>query len=663
MIPPVGSFAFAFPLWLAVALLVLLEWRNGGDRPFLHGFCSFLVQLLLLLVLTALSWVLLSWLGVPHELAGWSALALTLLRVSRRRRPPEQAPFASDAELTLAGLMLLLAALPSLNYLRLNGFVDVPDFFTTADQPWHFSIAISYAFNPVPLDMTYAGSVVRYATGYPLLAVIIAKATYTPFAVAYFVLGATLIRLALFSGFILTFVSFKPRASVSNPRGLAVALVALALFVNFDYGGAAREILSGAIGPHLLVKYIGGPSLHMQGAFVGSLETGVALLITFIGLVRYRHFLQAAPLLGYLSFVKPMLFLPAALVYAGWAAGYFASHRSLRPIAAGAVALGCTLLLLPFSSAAIEGISVGPLRMNTFGYVWMLTYWPRMAGSLLPFYPLLFAGVLRYGRFLLARARAVGTPIVLLAGTCALSYLSSVLGWMTIDEKVEAWYDMVKPELTPGFEHTLALEFDAASQQNGRLFGGEIVLIAVCATHYWLFDRVSHGLRIVVLGLFSLMAVGYGVSIVARPQSEFVDVRDMKQALRVGAFNAVYFTNRRDFEPERPFRNVIFPGASGRQFFAANFEYGNIYTEANVARLREVTWFWETPFDAEKVRYLDRQGIRYLFVDREVKHNLPEDLNLAAHCLVERTSVHRYRLLELISDGCAHLAAVPDESR
>lgn len=663
---------FAIPCWVAFGVFgwwFVANVKNG--RGPMAEFADLAVRGLTFVTLLAVFRQLLCMMGGAWWLSGAVALGAAIGAVGWNK------PIASAGDVggrakwegfLLAG-MVVIVNLPVFWHLYFNGLSPTPDIFLYVDQPWHLSHAEALMNDCVPKDLSFAGKDTHYHFGYSLVSSLMAKAFFIPVGISHYVVTSVLARLFILGGFLLVLLRPGGKKIAENSGALVLAFAAFFLFFNLDMGLAVYWLLFSR-DPSRLPGYESyfQPQLFMTNGMVGPELYVFSLMIPFIGLLMFRRYFLAAPLLGYVSFVRPQGFISFALayvLYAGWA---LAARKDIKPLLAGFVALAVMALLQMYGMLGLEGFGMRLGRGYGADYfslvsvmvdwAWSLPGWPmegvykwvavfisnmiRM-GSLFVFAgPAVYMAWLLYSKGAGEIKKLLG-PHAYAIGSFALLYL---LPFIIVFKAGE--------QLNKAYMELLGVSYDSTYTKSGFAahslkVGAAFLTFSGAALIYETYGNFQPWLKRLTALCVSASVIVFALGYVRPPSyySESVDTRQVKEALKNAPLDAVIFTNQSSYpveENRRQYRNVLYPALFGHQFFASNFVYNNLHSQSDHDRLQEVKWFWARPFDGENAAYLQKNHITHLFINESFPNNIPGDI--ARFGLTEISRNGPYRLLK-----------------
>jgi len=672
----ITQFIFAAPLWAALGLFVwwfAVNIRGGADP--LAEFADFYVRSITLIVFIAIARQLFCLLGVWPWLSAAPAAAAAVWAVGMNRpiARPVRTIFPAETNRRNGWLLLAMAAvinLPVLWHVGHNGFAASPGFFLYVDQPWHFSHALALMDGWPPKDLSFAGSHMSYHYGYALVAVVFAKAFFLSPAAAYYVVANVFGHLWILGGFLLTLLAADNNTQTKSHAALALAFAAFVLYFDVDWGLvlywlALMRDTSALPGYEPYLQ----PQLLMSNGLTGAELLVMSLIVTVIGLIARGRYYLAAPLLGYISFVRPQGFIAFSVAYALFAAWRLIAKKEWTPALAGFVALAVTLFFQSFGMGRLEDFKMTLgwgygfeyfARVSVFvTWVWSVVGAPvegvfKAAGifvsivlRLLSLFMIAAPAAYLLGRIFNGRtdeaARAV-TPYSYAALTVVLLYFFPFVITFEASGNLNAVY-----------EKFIGIPYDVNAARSGytyhSLYLGESLLVFLgAAILYRTYDDYGPRLKTLAVACVALTAAMYTLGYLRPPSyyGEAVRVTEIKEALGHAPRDAIIFTNQNAHPAQnskRKYRNVLYPALFGQQFYASNFVYNNLHTKSDRQRLEEVQWFWSRPFDEENVRYLKDHNIGYLFINDGFPHNIPDDIGRYGLSLVAAS--HGYRLLKV----------------
>lgn len=658
---------FALPLWCGIAFLGVIGARAfQKTRDLLTVVCLFWIGALLLLVATAIGWLLCLQAHCPIELAPWLGLLVAALfgrqygsLAGRLACAEPTTPWKAAAVFVVC---VVLANLPTIWFFDQCIRGGEPRYFLSADQPFMFGHMQALVHYGRPLDLDFAGREVRYHFGHALVAAIVTKALWLPSGIGFFVATAAIVRTAVAAGLMLIMSAFVRDRKVSwVALLLGTAVFYLIMKVN------VLELLS-----HGIWTLRAAPSIMLDNRYEGNLELATALMFSGIVLALAQSPWLLGLCLGYLGFCKPMEgFVPfgfAVTVVAAYVALRRREYAILYGIAIAILVLA-SVHSFGFASGRLAGASLvfnkgnfSRMTQGAYGAVQGLTR-DAAAGDTLP------GRLLAYGIHTSLRQTCALAIIVLIACRirgwrpftaparlvltfCGLMALGAWLLPLGLAFKTTAGVELCYRAVNSGGYHpTFAAGANANLAQTAVTVTLMIQVLAALVVAWGVANR-GRGLTGLVAILLLGNAVLYAVYLTRHPLDypEFIDTRQVRSVLCAADRHALILTNElhlRARDGVRKFNNYLFPSLYGHRFYASAFFYLNAFDDAAIQRLHDVEQFWDHPPDDAAVRQARAWGIRYLLIRRDALGHAAWKTGQTSAAFRERAANDDYRLLEV----------------
>lgn len=559
---------------------------------------------------------------------------------------------AGDWKLTLV-LLLLIVAPPVLHSGALAkslALTPLATDFVTADDAYDLLIERGLERGYPPIDLSYAGTIVEYHYGLPMLAEFIHRSTgIPPHAALYGVLPGLFSLLTLISVFRVLVLLF-PEWSI-NRLLLAVLLAQGCLLLDgYNVLWHLRDLVERGsltlLGGMPMAATYSPPVL--PGVYA-SASAGVVLLLVLFANMERCHPLTAGLSLFAIYLTKQQLFLPLAIAWAVVAVVAFARKRELRTVVGLGIGTSIVIaskIITPFETGfALKAVfndyflrfgrgpsSLTPMLLDIPVAALLVVGLSALLGTHI-YGPAMYLAYVRNRIRLSASTRR----ILIFIGVYFLSAIAiMIVTVLVMNPAVAARFDAVND--TIGDHLWLPKDTYRLNMMNVSLAvvlapcGVLFSMLATGAILQWHKTTASRTLR-VALSVFCAVIIG----VVAHswtqaaawhpPASWHVVADSAVEALKAANDNpGIILTNDLRFRPgdHLPLMNAWAPQLLGQQFYTSNFMYFSFTHPDAIDRLHEQTAFWSTPVGDHHRSFLADNDIKYLLIRRDMP--FPQEL-------------------------------------
>jgi hypothetical protein len=519
----------------------------------------------------------------------------------------------------LIPLLVVVAILLSPSLLLMHGASgSIPHWFSHADDAYTLMIARGLRYGMPPVDLSWAGAPIRYHLGTPLLVDLFSRLTFLPVHTIYYSVIPILLKLILIAAVLELARHIAPELSPKVRVWIPLAVSGLFTVDFYNLAWHAHDVLrhgAAAFSSKGMPLFALHDGLFTQPAF-DSGWLAVPFIVILLATLRTTTVFEQACLLFSIFLVKPQVFLAAG---AGW--GVFAllelRRREWRPLVVGALALGAAIVVLPMEST--YG-SMTHLTLGCGAECHRLLDQHGLIAKLPPSVVLpmeIFIFVIGFHIFALAFVRlrkssAEGRLATLIAiAGFALAFSLKLLAAPILRARFFAVYAPIAHALFNPLPVYLDRIFDISVDSAFDAFIRIVPLVAIPLLARAPLRRTAAVVLAitVALSIWNSSILGARVQL-AQAKEIAPDAMATLRAIPPGAHLILTNDLAYDDHVERhlPLLNIWAPLASGQQFWASAFMFNFQLADA-ATRLHDVTWFFETASDDERIRFARAVGI------------------------------------------------------